>query len=78
MMANLSGISLASRLKQGHITLETLEKTFRPAHFLPDIGGLKEDLQAADFAKEYGSFSDKRFLDQMQRIRERIHKLPRD
>ena len=34
------------------------------------------DMQAADFAKLYGGFGDKRFLAEMERLRERIRKLP--
>jgi hypothetical protein len=76
MLANLSGIHLGKQLKKGNVTLAQLETKFRVTGLLPDIMGLREDMQAADFAKLYGGFGDKRFLAEMERLRKRIRKLP--
>ncbi len=76
MLANLSGIELSKRLKKGDVTLAQLETKFRVERMMPEIMGLREDFQAADFAKQFGAFDDKRFLAEMARLRERIHKLP--
>jgi len=77
MMADLSGIDLALRLKKGDLSLEVLELAFLTDRFLPDIDGLKEGFQAKDFEKEFGSVADRRFVEEMQRLRERIGNLPR-
>ncbi len=74
LTANLAGIQMATRLKKGDSTLAGLEK-FRVLDHMPAITGLREGFQAADFAKEYGSFEDERFKAEVNRIRERVSKV---
>ncbi len=76
LATDLAGIAVAVRLKKGGVTLEALEKGYRVADFLPDPAGLREGLSAGQFAKEFGSFSDKRFVAEVDRLRRRVADLP--
>jgi hypothetical protein len=76
LCADFSGVALAARLKKGDLTLEKLARGFRVEDYLPDFKGLREGLTAAQFARDYGSPTDKRFLAEVDRIRRRIRALP--
>jgi hypothetical protein len=76
MSANLGGIRLGKLLKEKHITLEKLAKDFRASDYLIDPKGLKEGMNARQFAARYGSFEDKRFRDEMTRVEKRVDDLP--
>ena len=76
LCADLAGIELATRLKKGELKLAALEKGYRVEDFLPEFTGLREDLQAAQFAKDYGSLRDKRFLAELEKVRTRVRALP--
>jgi hypothetical protein len=76
LSADLAGVTLAVRLKKGTVPLETLAKQYRVDDYLPDPRGLREDLPAEQFAKDYGGLSDRRFLAEVEKIRGRIADLP--
>ena len=50
LVATLSQLAAAQRLTKGDVTLAQLETKFRVDRLLPEIKGLREDMQAADFA----------------------------
>lgn len=72
LSADLAGISFASRLKKGELSLEKLATRFEVNAYLPDPKGLREGLSAEQFAKDYGSLEDERFQKEMAGIRKRV------
>jgi len=76
LLADFSGVTLAARLKKGDLALDKLAKGFRVADYLPELKGLREGLTAEQFARDYGSPTDKRFRAEVDRIRRRISDLP--
>ena len=82
-------IALVSAVLAGFATAGTGTAFSAPAQprvlldttYVPPTGGLirvhsGEDLQAAQFAKDYGSLSDKRFLSELEKVRARVRALP--
>ena len=53
-----------------------IEKKFRVAGFVHSPVGLPEDLTAEQFARAFGSAEDARFKELVEKIRQKIHKLP--
>ena len=78
LCADLAGISLAERLQSGRVTFSALQRRFQVDRYLPPIDDLVEGLAQREFAERYGSTSDRRFLDERQKILDRIAKLRRD
>jgi hypothetical protein len=74
--ADLAGVAFASRLKKGDVSLKTLAGRYEVNDFLPDAAGLREDLSAEKFARDYGALDDPRFKSEVAGIRKRINKLP--
>ena len=78
LCADLSGISLAERLKSGRTTYSALRRQFEVARYLPPVGDLVEGLAEEDFAERYGSTSDRRFLAARQQVLDQIAELHRE
>jgi hypothetical protein len=76
LSADLSGVAFANRLRSSPDLLGDLTATFTVTDYLPDAAGLRDGLSAEDFAKDYGSLQDDRFLAQQEAIRKRILALP--
>jgi hypothetical protein len=74
--ADLAGVELARRLRKSNLALEALAKGFTVKDYLPDARGLREDLSAEQFARDYGSATDERFKAEVAGIRKRIAALP--
>lgn len=76
LCADFSGVTLAVRLKKGEVKLENLARGFHVEDYLPELKGLREGLTAVQFARDFGSPTDRRFLAEVDRIRRRIRELP--
>jgi hypothetical protein len=75
LSADLAGVAFASRLKKGDLSLKSLAGRFEVKDFLPDAAGLREDLSAETFARDFGALDDSRFKTEVAGIRKRIDKL---
>lgn len=76
LSADLAGITFARRLLDKPERLADVEKHFRIGDYALSPRGLPEGMQAADFAKKYGSLKDERYLRLQEDIRKRLDALP--
>jgi hypothetical protein len=76
LSADFAGIAFARRLLDKPGRLADVEKRFRIGDYALSPRGLPEGMQAADFAKKYGSLKDERYLRLQEDIRKRIDALP--
>jgi len=76
LCADTAGVTFASALRDGKITLPTLAASFAVNSFLPEQGDLTEGIAWDEFFKTYGSAEDDRFHRQQEAIRKRILALP--
>lgn len=76
LSADFAGIAFARRLLDKPSRLADIEKSFRIGDYAISPRGLPEGMQAADFAKKYGSLKDERYLRLQEDIRKRIDGLP--
>jgi hypothetical protein len=76
LSADFAGIAFARRLLDKPSRLADVEKGFRIGDYTISPRGLPEGMQAADFAKKYGSLKDERYLRLQEDIRKRIADLP--
>ncbi|MHC4404953.1 MAG: hypothetical protein ACYTG0_35345 [Planctomycetota bacterium] len=76
LLADLAGIELANRVRDGKPPLAELARSFAVDDFLPSGAGLREGVTWKAFESEFGSLSDPRFLRQRTIIRERILQSP--
>jgi uncharacterized protein YfiM (DUF2279 family) len=76
LSADLSGIAFAVRLQGGGLALEKVADGFRVKDYVPDPDDLSDGLTTAEFKKQYGSFDDDRYKEEVARIRKRIAALP--
>lgn len=74
--ADLAGIHLADRLLAGKLSWPTLAEGFTLRSALPPPSELREGLSGSDFAAQYGSLLDSRFLTARRQIVARIEQLP--
>jgi hypothetical protein len=74
--ADLAGITFAVRLKNGDLKLANLARRYEINAYLPEGKGLREELSAAQFKKDYGSLEDERYKKEVATIRKRIDELP--
>jgi uncharacterized protein YfiM (DUF2279 family) len=74
--ADLAGIALARRLLDKPERLADVEKRFTIADYALSPRGLPEGLSTAEFARQYGSIKDERFLRALGDIRKRVEALP--
>jgi hypothetical protein len=76
LSADFAGIAFARRLLDKPDRLADIEKSFRIGDYAISPRGLPEGMNAADFAKKYGSLKDERYLRLQEDIRKRIDALP--
>ena len=76
LSADFAGIAFARRLLDKPSRLVGIEKSFRTADYALSPRGLPEGLTAEQFAKQYGSLKDERYLRLQSDIRKRIAELP--
>jgi hypothetical protein len=73
--ADLAGIALAKRVRDGDVQIAELAKHFTVAAYLPDVGGLRDNLPEKEFVKAFGGTSDARCKLADAHIRRRIARL---
>jgi hypothetical protein len=76
LSADYAGVAFAGRLQRGGLALEKLAAGFTVKDHVPDPAGLPDGLTTAQFKKQYGSFDDDRYKDEVAGIRKRIAELP--
>jgi hypothetical protein len=76
LSADFAGIAFARRMLDKPSRLADIEKAFRIADYAISPRGLPEGLTAEQFAKQYGSIKDERYLRLQADIRKRIAALP--
>jgi hypothetical protein len=76
LAADLSGIAFARHLGDSPRALAGVADSFTVAAYVLPPDGLPEGLTSRAFARQYGSPTDKRFLDKRDDIRKRILALP--
>ena len=76
LSADLAGVAFARRLLDKPERLADVEKGFTVADYALSPKGLPEGLSAAEFARQYGSIKDERFLRMQRDLRKRIEALP--
>jgi uncharacterized protein YfiM (DUF2279 family) len=76
LTADYAGVAFAVRLQQGGLSLEKLATGFTVKDHVPDPTGVSDGLTAEQFKKQYGSFDDDRFKEEVARLRKRIKELP--
>ena len=76
LVADLAGVTFATRLHDSKLSLATLSHSFAVPDFLPERGTLREGLSWAAFTAAYGSVDDDRFRREVDGIRQRILALP--
>jgi hypothetical protein len=76
LSSDFAGIAFARRLLDKPSRLADIEKSFRISDYAISPRGLPEGLTAEQFAKEYGSLKDERYLRTQSDIRKRIAALP--
>jgi uncharacterized protein YfiM (DUF2279 family) len=76
LSADYAGVAFAVRLQKGGLELDKLATGFTVKDHVPDPAGLPDGLTAEQFKKQYGSFEDDRYKEEVARIRKRIADLP--
>jgi len=76
LTADFAGLALAEGLRAGTVSVDVLAKGFEIGDYLPSTEGLVEGLSNAEFAKRYGTITDRRFSDEANKLRAKIKALP--
>ena len=76
LAADEAGATFARAVARGSLELPMLAAEFRTGDFMPQVDHLPEQLTWQDLIRDYGSFSDDRFLRVREEIRESIKALP--
>jgi hypothetical protein len=76
LSADLAGVTFAKRIIADPKLLEMVEKSFVVADYTLSPKGLVEGLTEEEFAKQYGSVTDKRFLSRFEELRADVLALP--
>jgi hypothetical protein len=76
MLANRAGIIFAEQLLAGEITLKEIADSFTTDKYMPEVDGLTEGLQAAEFATQFGNSATGGFAAELQQSEKRILSLP--
>jgi hypothetical protein len=76
LAADLSGIAFAEKILAEPARLADLRATFKVRHFVLPPAGLEDGLSSDQFAKRYGSISDKRFRAALETLRKGAQALP--
>ena len=74
--ADRAGIRFAQAVLDKKVTLGLLALTFSVPSYMPSVEGLPEKIASKDFATQFGTKDDPRFLKQLQEIDQRISQLP--
>jgi hypothetical protein len=76
LSADLAGVTFAKRVLAEPKMLPLIEKSFVVADYTLSPKGLVEGLTQDEFAKDYGSVADKRFLTKFEALRKEVLELP--
>ena len=76
LSADLAGVTFAKQILASPKTLAAVEKSFVVADYTLSPKGMVEGLTQDEFAKEYGSVADKRFLTKFEALRADVQALP--
>ncbi len=76
LSASLAGMTFATQLDASPSLLDDLAKSFRVADYLLPTKGLPESVDRDQFARQYGSTTDERFLEKQDALRKRLLTLP--
>jgi hypothetical protein len=76
LSADFAGVAFAQELLRSPRRLADVARSFAVADFAAPPAGLPEGLSQADFARQYGSTGDQRFLRKQEEIRKAIRALP--
>lgn len=76
LAADLAGASFAKHLINSKLSLSDISSSFFIDAYLPSGKDLPEGLSEAEFKQQFGSTTDKRFLDKKAAIQRRILELP--
>jgi hypothetical protein len=75
LCADMAGIRFAELVLDDADTLEKLEAEFTVGCYLPPLDDLPEGLSQQAFRRRFGSVTDDRFVQMLDEISERIHRL---
>jgi hypothetical protein len=76
LSADLAGVTFAKRILADPKILPQIEKSFVVSDYTLSPKGLVEGLTQDEFAKDYGSVADKRFLTKFEALRKEVLALP--
>jgi hypothetical protein len=76
LAADMAGIVFAEQFRGSKTVLPRLATSFAVSDYLPDLAGLREGLNRAEFDEEYGSVTGERFQAEQAAIWKRIRALP--
>jgi hypothetical protein len=76
LAASLGGLAFATQLDASPSLLDDLAKSFRVADYVLPPKGLPESVDRDQFARQYGSTADERFLEKQDVLRKRLLALP--
>lgn len=73
--ADLAGIALAKRVREGGVRIADLAEKFTVPDYLPEISGLRDNLPEREFIDSFGGVSDARFKKVDADVRRRVERL---
>jgi hypothetical protein len=76
LAADRAGVQFAHGILHQRVPLGLLPQSFAVREFMPDIGGLPENLSVADLKAKFGAQNDPEFRKMLNEINGRIMKLP--
>jgi hypothetical protein len=76
LAADEAGIRFAEALLGGRLSLDEVAQRFTVAGFMPPVDGLREGMQAEEFAKDFGGAGDRRYTDEIVKTRALVDALP--
>ncbi len=76
MTANEAGVRFAEAVLGGQLSLDDVAQRFTVEDFLPSVTDLRENMQADEFARDFGSTGDPRYNAMIAQIRARVGALP--
>lgn len=77
LVADLAGIAFMTHLQGAPAErLREVAEGFTVDGYVPSIADLSEGMSVSDFREKYGSLTDKRFTDELEKIRARVRDLP--
>jgi hypothetical protein len=76
MAANRAGIVFAHAVLSGRLSLDAVADGFTVNAYLPPVEDLREEMQAAEFFRDFGGVGDARLTSELTRIEQRILAIP--